>query len=173
LPETAPLLESWLEDARRVDALKPRYLKELGVLTASALAGNWSDPASLSLSGRRYVTAAEAKQDAALESFLQATSGLEARIAFVTDRLAAAHAVEARALSGPEALARWIQAIEAVAKDDRFGGYRLTPQLGLLPLRPDPSSGFWEFAHLPSGEPPRFAAGAPYELLQESCVGSR
>ena len=36
-----------------------------------------------------------------------------------------------------------------------YRGLDLKPQVGLIPLGPDPDTGLWEFAHLMSGAPPR------------------
>jgi len=52
-----------------------------------------------------------------------------------------------------EAQAQWDGATEAIARSRRYGGRTLVPQLGLVPLGPDPVSGLWEFAHLQTGEP--------------------
>ncbi len=45
----------------------------------------------------------------------------------------------------------WDNAGRAIAQSPHYGGLKLTPQLGLVPLGPDPQSGLWEFAHLGSG----------------------
>jgi serine/threonine protein kinase/formylglycine-generating enzyme required for sulfatase activity len=58
-----------------------------------------------------------------------------------------------RSVSSPEAVASWSEAIEAIARSEKYGGLRLTPQIELFPLGPDPDSGLWEFAHLGTGEP--------------------
>jgi|GEM_PF-1876040 len=52
----------------------------------------------------------------------------------------------------------WAEAIAAVTSSEHYRGSawpggRLTPQLGLLPIGPDPDSGLWEFAHLATGRP--------------------
>jgi hypothetical protein len=45
------------------------------------------------------------------------------------------------------------QATAAIAASPKYGGLKLEPQLGLLPIGLDPESGLWEFAHLATGEP--------------------
>ena len=47
----------------------------------------------------------------------------------------------------------WLRAIESIAASDAYGGMRLEPQVGLVPLGPDPDSRLWEFVHLESGSP--------------------
>jgi hypothetical protein len=50
--------------------------------------------------------------------------------------------------------AAWEGVRSRVAASAIYGGLRIEPQLGLIPLGPDPDSELEEFAHLPSGEPP-------------------
>jgi formylglycine-generating enzyme required for sulfatase activity/serine/threonine protein kinase len=44
----------------------------------------------------------------------------------------------------------------------------LTPQMGLLPIGPDPASGLWEFAHLMTGEPAERARDGKLILTAET-----
>lgn len=48
----------------------------------------------------------------------------------------------------------WQETIAAVRASRLYGGLELSPQVGLVPLEPDPESGLFEFADLFSGEPP-------------------
>jgi formylglycine-generating enzyme required for sulfatase activity len=52
----------------------------------------------------------------------------------------------------------WLEASRRVAADSRFDGFELAPQLGLIPLGPDPDSRLEEFAHFASGAAPARAA---------------
>ncbi len=61
--------------------------------------------------------------------------------------------------------AAWDQAIAAIAAAPRYGGLRLRPIFGLLPLGPNPETQLWEFLHLRSGAVPA-RAGARGELWQ-------
>lgn len=67
---------------------------------------------------------------------------------------------------------RWAEAVAAIG--DRAGPYlglELTPQLGLVPLGPDPASGLWEFWHLQSGaEPRRSADGTQWDMTEDTGV---
>jgi len=58
-----------------------------------------------------------------------------------------------RSVGTPESARLWSEASAAIANSPRYAGLTLTPQVGLLPIGPDPASGLWEFAHLASGEP--------------------
>ena len=55
-------------------------------------------------------------------------------------------------LSLLEPAAAWKQSVESVARNPAYGGLKLRPQRGLVPLGPDPASGLEEFAHLQTGE---------------------
>ncbi|MBL8755611.1 MAG: SUMF1/EgtB/PvdO family nonheme iron enzyme [Planctomycetes bacterium] len=64
-----------------------------------------------------------------------------------------AAAIVERSLDGADARQRWTAALAAIAASPRYPGLHLAPQLGLLPIGPDPTTGLWEFAHLQTGEP--------------------
>lgn len=68
-------------------------------------------------------------------------------------------ALDERSRTSPKAQERWRTAIAAIAESTRYSRddsdpLVLSPQEGLLPLGPDPASGLWEFAHLPTGVAP-------------------
>jgi formylglycine-generating enzyme required for sulfatase activity len=75
--------------------------------------------------------------------------------------------VAERSIHAPENAALWSEAIAAIAASPHYGGLRLTPQLGLVPIGPDPDSGLWEFAHLATGEPARRGADRKLVLRPE------
>jgi formylglycine-generating enzyme required for sulfatase activity len=55
---------------------------------------------------------------------------------------------------------RWAAATAAIAAHPGYGGLELSPQVGLVPIGPDPESGLWEFWHVATGaEPERDAEG--------------
>ncbi len=72
-----------------------------------------------------------------------------------------ARTIGERSVSGEQAAARWSEAVASIASVEecpQYGGLRLPPQLGLLPIGRDPRSGLWEFAHQMTGEPVRRGA---------------
>src|SRR6185503_17745329 len=82
-----------------------------------------------------------------------------------------ARTIEERSVSGAEAAARWAEAVASIANVEEcplYGGLRLSPQLGLLPIGRDSASGLWEFAHLQTGEPARRGANGKLVLEQET-----
>jgi formylglycine-generating enzyme required for sulfatase activity/serine/threonine protein kinase len=48
----------------------------------------------------------------------------------------------------------WSRAIEAIAASELYGGLRMKPMEALLPVGPDPLTGFWEFVSILDGESP-------------------
>jgi len=78
--------------------------------------------------------------------------------------------VAERSVTDPEGAQAWNVAIEAIAASPKYGGQRITPQLELLPLGPDPDSGLWEFAHLGTGEPALRASDGKIMLGPENGI---
>jgi formylglycine-generating enzyme required for sulfatase activity/serine/threonine protein kinase len=76
----------------------------------------------------------------------------EGLVARVGRRHGFVRALAARSLE--ERADLWRRTIEGIAASPRYGGQRLAPQLGLVPLGPDPASGLFEFAHVGSGTIP-------------------
>ncbi len=85
----------------------------------------------------------------------------------VTKRYEFAKTIEERSVKGPDAQKRWADASAAIKTSPKYGGLLLKPQLGLLPIGPDPASGLWEFAHLQTGEPPVRGADGKLALTEE------
>ena len=50
---------------------------------------------------------------------------------------------------------KWRDARNGVLQNKKYGGLTLKPQLGLIPIGPDPVSTLWEFAHLQTGNIPK------------------
>lgn len=65
----------------------------------------------------------------------------------------------------------WRAACTDIAGDERFAGFTLTPQVGLVPLGRDPTSGLQEFAHPLTGRiPTRDASTGRLELTDDTCA---
>jgi formylglycine-generating enzyme required for sulfatase activity len=71
----------------------------------------------------------------------------------IVRRAELARSIRERSVSGPEAANRWSEAVASIAASPKYGGLRVTPQIGLLPIGEDQDSHLWEFAHLATGEP--------------------
>ncbi len=103
---------------------------------------------------------------AALVTRLEVFAGEDPRvgtIAQVRARLEEARTLASRTLHDERVAEDWDFACFAIAEHPRYDGFELSPQLGLVPLGPDPDSDLWEFAVVQSGEvPSRLESG---ELL--------
>jgi formylglycine-generating enzyme required for sulfatase activity/serine/threonine protein kinase len=76
----------------------------------------------------------------------------------VPKRLAFAERLDAGFAAGGELARRWESALPAIRA--AVPGLDLRPQMGLVPIGPDPESGLWEFWHVATGaEPERDASG--------------
>lgn len=69
-----------------------------------------------------------------------------------------------------EARAAWARAIDEIPRSNVYGAYPIKRIWGLRPLGPDPDSGLWEFAHLPSGPAAVRIPGQPLVLADESSL---
>ena len=159
LPALVPTYREWLRQAEDLVQRLPAHEATLAELRARALPAD----AEQEPEGRTWSFASPEDQwqhdtlaglVGDLASFAGAQDGL---VADVRARLEFAETVEERSVSGEPARSLWAEARAALADPARapaYGGLDLPPQLGLLPLGPDPRSGLWEFAHLQSGAPP-------------------
>jgi formylglycine-generating enzyme required for sulfatase activity len=86
----------------------------------------------------------------------------------VTKRFEFARTINERSVEGPVAQGLWGEAIESIATSPHYGGLALGPQMGLLPIGPDPESGLWEFAHLMSGAAAVRGADGKLSLTEET-----
>jgi len=81
------------------------------------------------------------------------SSGISERDGWgIVKRLEFARTVRGRSLESAQAKKLWDEAITAIETGPKYGGLHLSPQLGLLPVGPDPESGLWEFSHLATAE---------------------
>jgi formylglycine-generating enzyme required for sulfatase activity/serine/threonine protein kinase len=157
-PEKIPALEAWLAQAQDLITRLPQHraaldqLREAGV-AAQAGVGSAGNAWSFAKPEDAWLHDLQAELVSDLETFSDPNRG---RIADVTKRLEFARTVEPLTVSGEEASALWNKAIGSIADvavAPRYGGLKLRPQIGLLPLGQDRASGLWEFAHLQTGVP--------------------
>ena len=98
-----------------------------------------------------------------LRTFADAETGLIAGSSAesgwgIERRLSWANRVAQLTVDGPDVRRAWEEACAAIASAELspvYGGLRIAPQLGLVPLGADPRSGLWEFAHPLSGSVPK------------------
>jgi formylglycine-generating enzyme required for sulfatase activity len=155
VPALKRQFQLWLERAREVQArreqhtalmqrLRAQTLAEqvaAGKLPADATEPFWP-PEDVRVSWRYYmaeVTLAE------LDELALLMANVEERLRFADDIPRLTFETHAR---------DWERARLAIADSPHYGGLVLPAQLGLVPLEPDPRTGFWEFWDMHTGTRP-------------------
>lgn len=136
-PALAPKIEAWIERQKPLLERREGHTEALARLDPEA-----GDADALFRRENLERLCAE------LDTFATPESGLHARM---QRRLAEAQRIGAASLV--DAAAAWRAAGERIASNPRYGGLELPPQLGLIPLGPDPASGLEEFLHWASHAP--------------------
>ncbi|KAA3610871.1 MAG: hypothetical protein DWQ01_08155 [Planctomycetota bacterium] len=85
---------------------------------------------------------------------VESLEGPDGLLARVRQRLHLARNLPYWTMEEPGIAESWRQAVARIAADPRFAGLEFEPQMGLIPLGPDPETGLEEFAHYQSGEIP-------------------
>jgi formylglycine-generating enzyme required for sulfatase activity/predicted Ser/Thr protein kinase len=145
-------MDAWLRDASSVLARRPLHEQ------ARARLGALPDPDAIA-----------SWQIGLLDALLAKLDLLAQRADRVRENREFALRVRRRTID--DAAAAWHATADAIAQSPHYGGLRLPPQLGLLPLGPDPASGLHEFAHVQSGTVPvRDPATGSLHLDDDSCI---
>ncbi|MEZ6015490.1 MAG: bifunctional serine/threonine-protein kinase/formylglycine-generating enzyme family protein [Planctomycetota bacterium] len=152
-PDSAPRAQGWLRGADELLAQRPLHEAALAALPPKDETDDgWS----------RKGGAANAWLRAQFAALFARFDELRARREWLAARVALARDLEQVTLVEPAAA--WRAAAARVRADARFAAsaargravdFELEPQLGLVPLGPDPASGLEEFAHVASGAVPR------------------
>ncbi len=140
-PSQVAALESWIQRASDLLARAPLH-QETARQLRNPQASNNDDATT------------RAWQLAVLDDFLEGAEQLPPLIQHVKERHSFAQHVEARTITSSDAVDRWDMAITDIALSDQYDGLEIEPQMGLLPLEPDPVSGLWEFWYPQSGDEP-------------------
>jgi formylglycine-generating enzyme required for sulfatase activity/serine/threonine protein kinase len=148
-PARAAAIRAWLAEA---EALRPAAVR----LRARRDAPNETFAGDAAMRSWRSALLDGAITE--LEAFFAPAPGdgvqsLDSTVAAVAARPAAARALAEASLDTAEARTAWQQALAHLAAAPVYRGTTLVPQLGLLPLGPDPVTGLLEFAHLQTGAP--------------------
>ena len=151
-PDAVPAIERWLADAREILDRLPQHRAALDALRRREGASPASRPRrTFSRDDDQWLADNLGVLVERLEAMgSPATHGCT--LAAVLRKLDVARSIETTTLVEPAAA--WREAVAAIAIDPRYGGLRMTPVLGLIPVGRDPASGLWEFAHALSGAPP-------------------
>ncbi|MEM7164279.1 MAG: bifunctional serine/threonine-protein kinase/formylglycine-generating enzyme family protein [Planctomycetota bacterium] len=169
-PEQIPHLEDWLSQARTLVARAQDHRHTLEALRAEGAASDSE--------GWRFGTAeAQWRHDlleelvSGLTTFVAAETG---SVTSVEARLDTAATIHDQTVASETAKEAWALAADDIANLPCYGGLELDPQVGLLPLRRDPESGFWEFWHVESGTRPELTtdqnAASPWLITEETGI---
>jgi formylglycine-generating enzyme required for sulfatase activity/tRNA A-37 threonylcarbamoyl transferase component Bud32 len=145
-PSKIPALTAWLERGRRLVGEIGRHEAELAGLEASHM-GARSDSAAWRIEYLRELTGV-------LRAFAD-PDPRKGALADVEQRLRFAESVRRTTID--DHAARWDAAVRSIANPaecPRYGGLRIVPQLGLVPLGRRADTGLWEFADVSTGEIP-------------------
>ena len=175
-PHMAPDMETWLTEAEELIARVPAHRRALAQLIEETAVATEPEltpvaqklPASdaaLSVPENAWLREQLTGLLEGLSRFSAAETGTMAR---VRARLASARTIETRSITAhDEAWTRAITRISDPESSPHYGGLHITPQLGLVPLGPDPTTGLWEFADIQSGTLPKRGADGSLQLEAE------
>lgn len=156
-PERVPAYHAWLERARELVNRRDQLARSAATLRAAGLdetSDRWFDDAQ-----RRLLEGIER---------LESEDEHAPTIASVEHRIAASEAITTASRSTHADA--WSAAIDAIASHPSYGGMKLAPQWGLVPLGQDPQSTLWEFGVVAAGELPARDDAGRLELDEASCA---
>ncbi|MEM7307255.1 MAG: bifunctional serine/threonine-protein kinase/formylglycine-generating enzyme family protein [Planctomycetota bacterium] len=177
-PALLPELEAWLVAARPLVRRRPLHERRLAELRARGVReadASWSF-ASNDEQWQHDLLADLVSELEELESGLlsEAPDAVAPGHGWsIPRRLALACELGEASVDGARARRLWDDAIASIADPEDcpdYGGLRIVPQLGLLPLDRNPRTGLWEFVHLPSGAPPERGADGGWEITPATGV---
>jgi formylglycine-generating enzyme required for sulfatase activity len=164
-PENIPKYEDWLHEAHELVGELPAHAVKLAELRAKALPSTEEQHEQRTEQSRWLFADARdqwwhnqlEKLVSGLEAFADPATGLVSRGTSaehgwgLQKRLDSAQELRDGFVEDGEYGRAWTEALPAIRA--AYPGLALTPQLGLVPLGPDPDSELWEFAHVQTGAP--------------------
>ena len=149
-PEKTDDMTAWLTDAQQLIDLLPRHRKHLEDLRQ--LGAEFQDT-----NGNKRYRFKEATDQWVHNTLSELVDNLEQLeqndFPQMQARLVFANRIAQESIS--DAQEQWDNAISAIEQSPQYGGLKLSPQLGLVPLGENPDSGLWEFWHIQSGLKPQ------------------
>jgi formylglycine-generating enzyme required for sulfatase activity/tRNA A-37 threonylcarbamoyl transferase component Bud32 len=161
LPATVPDYDRWLQRVKALAARMPVHEARRRELESRAIGREpW-----------RFARPEDQVDHQRLSMLLHGLENLPSLAAEVRQRKQEAMRIRIRTIV--EHYDSWTTTIEAIA-DERespeYGGLRIMPQVGLVPLGRDPVSRLFEFAHLQTGDVPVRDVSGRLELTEESGI---
>ncbi|MBN1442261.1 MAG: SUMF1/EgtB/PvdO family nonheme iron enzyme, partial [Planctomycetes bacterium] len=182
-PESVEAMGRWLEKARRFSARLGDHQSALAELrrratqgeeSREAPAGDAAKPAGQG-PGERLWKFADPEDEGRHEMLSMLAAGL-AEFMDEDPSKGAISKVERRlewAPSAPAFRARWREAVASIGdarECPRYGGLKVEPVDGLLPIGRDPGSGLWEFACLRTGRAPARGPEGRSSVSEETAI---
>ena len=157
-PDRIPALESWLGRARALHGNLADHRRTLDAMRARAASRGegedgptWRFDSDQEQWQHDELAKLVAGLDALAAGLLEADAIAPGHGWSVPRRIARAEALAGEFAAGGASEAAWARSLPAIR--ERYPEIDLAPQMGLLPLGPDPESHLFEFAHLLSGVP--------------------
>jgi formylglycine-generating enzyme required for sulfatase activity/predicted Ser/Thr protein kinase len=169
-PESVPAMLEWearVEEVRQRMPLHEQFLAQLEAAAVRELSSDGTFRLRFASFEETWLHASALEIVSALEDLSSSDPGRSAHAAVQRRRRFAEEVVR---LTLIEPAAAWAEAAAAIGADPRFEGLALAPQLGLVPLGPDPHSGLWEFAHLQSGSAPERGPDGKLTVTEETGI---
>jgi formylglycine-generating enzyme required for sulfatase activity len=160
-PQRVPDYERWLKAADDLLARASSHRETLAELAAEVELTEGHEGEEIR--GQRWWYQELLRLTRQLREFAAARQGLRAE---VERRLGSARTLAGRSLVAYES--EWQEAVDEIFLHEIYDLLELAPQLGLVPLGPDPDSGLWEFWHVESGSCPQRHPETQRLLLNES-----
>lgn len=155
VPAQVPGMQAWLARARDLIARHPMHQAKLELIRAAAPKGAGGVP--------RFDTHEARWEHETLSKVVGGLVQLKDRdVPSMERRLRFAQELEEKTITAQKEA--WTAAAARIEKAAPYHGLKIKPQLGLVPLGPDPESGLEEFAHLASGAVARRAGNASVRL---------
>ena len=149
LPRLVDAMEAWVSDAQGLTARRGEHEALLSELQGTPSASDRAQQLG--------------------ELLTETAPKLAELLPLVVGRLDRARSIEHETVSSSAARMRWESAAKAIAAMPEYRGLSLAPQIGLVPLGPDPESRLWEFWHVLSGsEPVRDPANGRWKITQDT-----
>jgi serine/threonine protein kinase/formylglycine-generating enzyme required for sulfatase activity len=167
-PDMLPAMDAWLIQAAELSERSPLHEAQLAAIESRAEESGQDGMQRFAHPDDRI---AYEKQTGLVNGLRRLADENKGRMREVRERRSFAASVEEQTISGAPARRLWEEAGRSIADPDQCPLYRgllLGPQLGLVPLGRDPSSGLWEFAHLQTGEIPERAPDGELLLTQDT-----
>jgi len=171
-PEKIPEMDAWIEKARELADRLQDYKAKLLEMQKRIPKDSLPPPTGRHLDERKeyWLEGKLSRLVSELEAFVDPDPEIGV-IADVVERKGVVRAVEEETLVGYRD--EWAQATASIsdrAECPMYGGLRIRPQFGLIPIGRDPGSGLWEFAVSVSGEVPERAHGGRLSITGRSAI---